>query len=130
MRMTAALLTACLTLPAGSVVGRFLSGAFSVGEAILPAGPASVAGEERFAPIYTSVGGTERVIGFGSATLVPQGALPGTATLTRLATTVAPWNASARPGEGLVGLAPTTIDAVIVAHAAFAEPLLSAARVR
>lgn len=118
----------------GTRVGHFndLSGhpVLSIGAPLppsVPAAPLSV-NSVGYVPIAAEVNGTERVIGFGR--LRQNGTLPGTVEVTRLASQIAPRNATRHLIGGLPALSEAERAELLNANAGLEEALLAPVLVR
>ena len=125
-------------LDSGLVVGRFSPTADSLGAEVVP-GPRAAFLDLGYVPLHEVVGGLDRVIGFGLATLVALDPTdPATDyVLTRLPPIVAPENASAVADArvarrlGLLGAQdPTAFDRLLKLHREFEGAVLAPIQVR
>lgn len=123
----------------GLVVGRHSATATSLGSVVTPALPTTIV-ELGYVPIFETVGGIDRVIGFGLASLVataPPDAVPDEYLLTRLSPIVAPANATAVVDANVARLLgalgtqdPIAFEQLMQLHRQFDGALLAPVQVR
>lgn len=116
-------------LDGGAAIGRVALDIHNIGQIVTLTNPTTgAAPENSYVPIFESIGGADRVIGFGAISAI--GSLPGTVELTKRPSRVAAANASANFLGTLPRLDTGIWPLIFSAHNAFSEPLLAGALAR
>lgn len=117
----------------GTPIGSFVLPVTAIGESVVPVPPPSDPSMlpvpfEGWVPIYESISGTLRVVGFGYADLeAPDGCAPDQFSLSKRASAVASHNASAVFPQHTAQLTKAEWDAIFAARMNITEPLLAPA---
>jgi len=107
--------------------GRYVATATDTGSLITPA-PLTGGGTTGFVPIYDTISGVERVVGFGTAQLI--GLVPGPVTIVKGPATVPPLNATAHLAGPRPALSTTDWALILQLNRALPDALLAPVLVR